>query len=183
MKRNWIVAALVAIAALVIVYQQIETRAKTAASMEGAAPKAGYRAPSLELAALGGETYRVGGKRDKPLLINFWASWCEPCQKEAPDLQAIYVKYEGRFDLYAVNLTSRDTQGEAEAMAKRFGFTFPILLDPDGAAEKRYEVRTIPTSYLIDSSGNVAEVLRVLDAGDLDAKLQGMIGGSINHDK
>lgn len=177
MKRNWIVAALVAAAIVVIVYQQLEARAKTAASVEGTAPKAGYQAPPLELAALGGETYRIGGKRDKPLLINFWASWCEPCQKEAPDLQAIYAKYEGRFDLYAVNLTSRDTQGDAEAMAKRFGFTFPILFDPDGAAERRYEVRTIPTSYLIDSGGNVAEVLRVLNADDLDAKLKRMIEG------
>src|SRR5690606_35627931 len=74
------------------------------------APLEGEAAPAFSLPGLdGGKVYSVGGRRDKPLIVNFWASWCGPCEKEMPELKALYEKYKDRIDLYAVNATKYDT--------------------------------------------------------------------------
>src|SRR4051794_16340982 len=92
----------------IAIYQNIQAKHKETILPTEEAPKASFLAPSFTLTGLDGSTYTVGGAREKPLFVNFWASWCGPCEEEAPDLVNLYNKYKGQFDLYAVNVTQGD---------------------------------------------------------------------------
>jgi cytochrome c biogenesis protein CcmG/thiol:disulfide interchange protein DsbE len=122
------------------------------------APKNNHLAPSFELPGLDGKNYRVGGRRDKLLLINFWASWCEPCHMEAGDLQSIYTTYKDQLDLYAVNVTYMDSQAEAVDFVLEYELTYPTLLDMSGdIARDKYWIDGYPTSYLVNQAGVIME--------------------------
>jgi thiol-disulfide isomerase/thioredoxin len=171
MKRNWMIMGVVLILAGIAVFQAIAARNEKAAVPAGVGPQPGLQAPLLELPALDGQTYKVGGKREKPLLLNFWASWCGPCREEAPDLTKLYDQYKDRFDVYAVNVTVQDELADAKAMVKEFDFKFPILLDYQGRSLDIYNYRAIPTSYLIDKNGAVAEIMHVIEPKHLEQRI------------
>lgn len=121
-------------------------------------PKKNHYAPPFELSALEGESqYKVGGKRDKVLIINFWAAWCGPCEVEAPDLKDIYEKHKDKLDLYAVNATKYDKLREAKDFVKEQGFVFPILTDAKGDVGDLYKVFYYPVSFIIDRDGVIRE--------------------------
>ncbi|MDB5056310.1 MAG: thiol-disulfide oxidoreductase ResA family protein [Bacilli bacterium] len=141
------------------------------------APKAHFQAPAFDLEGMDGQTYKVGGKRDKPVLVNFWASWCDACEIEAPDLKQLYDKYKGQFDLYAVNTTDKDHLADAQAFVKSHSLPFPILLDTKGKAADLYRFSFIPTSFLIDRNGVVVEVVNLLTAKELESKIKKLIKG------
>ncbi len=141
-----------------------------------AAPRLNMAAPSFQLTALDGATYQVGGPREKPLLLNFWASWCSPCEEEAPALASLYDKYKDKLDLYAVNLTENDDFDHVKAFTNRFKFHFPVLLDYKLEAAKKYRFQVIPTSFLIDTNGNIVDVINLLTFEELEKKLQKLIG-------
>ncbi|CAM4398433.1 TlpA family protein disulfide reductase [Paenibacillus alkaliterrae] len=118
-----------------------------------------FQAPSFELSGLNDATYSLASLKGKPVLINFWASWCGPCRKEAPELVRLYDKYKSEIEIYAVNLTSDDSLKGAIAFSKRYQFSFPVLLDEQGEVSKLYKVRSIPTTYFIDGSGKIMNVV------------------------
>lgn len=123
------------------------------------APKVGYTAPDFELQNLAGETIRLSDLRGKPVLINFWATWCGPCRLEMPDIQKIYRIYQGDFLVLAVNA---DEQERIVAkFAKDIGITFEVLLDPGANVQSVYQLRGYPTSFLLDREG----VIRVQHIG------------------
>jgi cytochrome c biogenesis protein CcmG, thiol:disulfide interchange protein DsbE len=122
-------------------------------------PKVGFKAPSFSLQSLEGKTYAMPTSDNKPVVVNFWASWCGPCRLEAPELVKIYKKYQGSIEIYAVNLTSQDRPEEAKAFADSFGFTFPVLLDKNNKSQVSdlYQVQAIPTTYFIDKNGLIVD--------------------------
>ncbi|MBP1989247.1 thiol-disulfide isomerase/thioredoxin [Paenibacillus eucommiae] len=176
MKKNLLVLALICILVGTAVYQNIQNRSKNVSTPTEQAPKADFLAPSFSLKSLDGTEYAVGGPRDKPLLLNFWASWCGPCEEEAPDLVKLYDKYKGKFDLYAVNVTQGDSIKNVEKFVKEHGFTFPVLLDKEGKVSDSYRFLFIPTSYLIDRDGVVREVINVFSMEEMDRKINELIG-------
>lgn len=131
------------------------------------APKVGYTAPDFELQNLAGETIKLSDLRGKPVLINFWATWCGPCRLEMPDIQKIYEIYQGEFLVLAVNA---DEQERIVAkFAKDIGITFDVLLDPGANVQSVYQLRGYPTSFLVDDEG----VIRVQHIGLLhEAQLE-----------
>lgn len=131
--------------------------------------------PQLALQGLDGSDYRLGGARDKPLMINFWASWCGPCHEEAPDLSQVYERYKGKFDLYAVNITKDDSINLVQGFVKKYHYTFPVLLDTKGEAATAYRILFVPTSFLIDRKGRLFEVIHVLSPEELDKKIRLLI--------
>ncbi|WP_314001391.1 TlpA disulfide reductase family protein [uncultured Paenibacillus sp.] len=131
----------------------------------------GFQAPEFELKALDGGSYSLASLNGKPVLINFWASWCNPCRLEAPELVRLYAKYKGQIEVYAVNLTSDDTVKGAAAFAEEFGFTFPVLLDEKGTASKSYKIKSIPTTYFVDGNGQILDVVTGLASPDTLEKL------------
>ncbi|MCD9025627.1 peroxiredoxin family protein [Cohnella silvisoli] len=167
MKRNLIIVGLVLVAiAAVWIWDSPakEPAGQLAESSVGGAvdgnipkdpaPKDNHYAPSFSLASLDGtSSFKVGGKRDKVLIVNFWAAWCAPCELEAPDLKDIYEKHKDKLDLYAVNATKYDKLREAHDFVKEQKFVFPVLTDAKGDVGDLYKVFSYPISFIIDRNG------------------------------
>ena len=91
----------------------------------------------------------------KPLVLNFWASWCGPCKSEMPAFQQAYEQEDG-VQFLLVNMTGgRETQADAEALLEEEGYTFPVLFDLDLDAAMTYGVTALPTTYFLDAEGNL----------------------------
>jgi thiol-disulfide isomerase/thioredoxin len=124
------------------------------------APQKGFLAPDFQLETFGHETYRLSDLRGKPVLINFWASWCPPCRSEMPAIQKVYDEYRDQgFEVLAVNSTHQDNLGDAITFAQIRRLTFPILLDRDGSVGRQYEIRSLPTTFFVDSEGIIQDVV------------------------
>lgn len=124
------------------------------------APHEGFLAPDFTLSTFSGESYSLADFRGKPVLVNFWASWCPPCRTEMPAMQNVYDKYKDEgFTVLAVNTTYQDNLGDAITFAQIRQLSFPLLLDRDGSVASLYEVRSLPTSFFIDRQGIIQEVI------------------------
>lgn len=158
MKKNiGIVTLIVALVICALYQNQAKANIDDTTNMKES-PKPNFLAPSFELPGLDGQSYHVGGPRDKLLLINFWASWCEPCHMEAEDLQSIYTTYKDQLDLYAINATYLDSQAGAVDFVSEYELTFPTLLDVSGdVARGKYRIDGYPTSFLVNQAGVIVE--------------------------
>jgi len=124
------------------------------------APQEGFLAPDFRLETFDKEGYTLSELRGKPVLINFWASWCPPCRSEMPAIQKVYDEFQDQgFFVLAVNSTHQDNLGDAITFAQIRKLTFPILLDRDGSVGDLYEVRALPTTFFVDSQGIIQEVV------------------------
>lgn len=134
----------------------------------------GGSAPAIALAGLDGDKRTLRPPEGKLLVVNFWATWCEPCRKEARELQSFYEHHGDRVEIYAVNLTARDRLADVKAFATKYGLRFPVLLDRDSQAAEAYHVAALPTTYWIDADGIVAG----RNVGPVDeAWLEGLLAG------
>jgi len=122
----------------------------------GGALKKGDPAPELVLESLDGSTVRLSDYRGRPVLINFWASWCAPCREEMPELQKVFAAQQADgLVILAVNTTFQDRVEDVRRMRTELGLTFPILLDRDGKAAAAYRASAWPTSVFVDRQGRV----------------------------
>ena len=113
----------------------------------------GEAAPKFTLKNRAGEDVAVEAK-GKPYIINFWATWCPPCQAEIPDLAAFHAAHKDAVDFYAVNL-QEDAAPVEKFMGERKA-DLPVVLDTKGTAATLYGVRAIPTTVVVDKEGKVA---------------------------
>jgi thiol-disulfide isomerase/thioredoxin len=131
--------------------------------------------PPQSMKGLDGKEYSVGGPRDKPMLLNFWASWCGPCHEEVPALKQVYERYGSGFDLYAVNVSKGDRMKDVKSFVSQYGLKFPVLLDTTGGAANDYRILFVPTSFLIDKEGRLVEIIHVLPPDELEQKVKKLI--------
>ena len=126
-------------------------------------------APALALNDLGGAPRTLGDYRGRILLVNFWATWCEPCRDELASINKLQEKLAGKpFVVLLINY------GEARArvadFVKRESIVFPILLDPNQDASKAWRVRVLPSSFLVGPDGRVRyKVIGEIDWAQADA--------------
>jgi thiol-disulfide isomerase/thioredoxin len=127
-----------------------------AVSDQHAAPLPGFAAPDFVLPAVVGPDITLTELRGKPVVLNFWATWCPPCRAEMPYFEAVSQNYAGRVAIIGVD------QGETLEQVARFassvGVTYPLLLDEDSSVSRVYQVNALPTTFFIDRRGVVREV-------------------------
>ena len=101
---------------------------------------------------------QVGSLHGRPAAINFWASWCEPCRREAPDLERLSRELHGSASVVGVDWT--DGLDSARAFIREHNMTYPNLRDQDGVVGQRYGLIGLPSTFILDSHGRISEVLR-----------------------
>lgn len=123
----------------------------------------GKAVPALGLTDLDGKTWNLAALKGQPVMLNFWATWCEPCRAEMPSLERVATRHE-RAGLVVLAVNYK----EAAPVIRRFldasPFSLPILLDRDGAAAAAWTPRVFPTTVLIDRHGTPRHSV----LGDLD---------------
>jgi thiol-disulfide isomerase/thioredoxin len=117
-------------------------------------PWAGATTPPLALTGLDGRTVGLRDFRGRVLLVNFWATWCEPCREEIPALERLQARLKDQpFELLMVNY------GESTATVKQFmaklGVTAPVALDPEKRNAAKWRVAGLPTTFLVDARGRI----------------------------
>lgn len=113
----------------------------------------GEPAPEFELQSLDGESISLGDYRGSAVLINFWATWCAPCELEMPDIEEKYQEFNPDLKVIAVNFD--EPPEDVEAFVDKLGLTFDMVLDPGSVVQELYRVRGYPTSYFVDQDGNL----------------------------
>ena len=95
--------------------------------------------------------------KGKPIIINFWASWCPPCAAELPDFETMYKKYGDHVEFMMINMTDgyQETLEKAYNHLSKNGYTFPVYYDIEGDAGNAYNVMNLPATYVIDAEGNI----------------------------
>ena len=110
-----------------------------------------------------GDVLRLSDLRGKVVVLNFYASWCGPCRRELPDFEVISKEFSGSVAFLAVNV--RESPADALRILQETGATFPAVLDPDGDVARRYGLRGMPTTFVLDGAG----VVRKMGPGAIDA--------------
>jgi cytochrome c biogenesis protein CcmG/thiol:disulfide interchange protein DsbE len=111
----------------------------------------GTIAPDFSLKNLDGEQVRLEELRGRPVVINFWASWCGPCELEMPAIQLRQERYAP--DLVILGVNAGEPLDDARAFSNRLGLTFEILLDDHEEIQQLYRVLGLPTTFFIDAEG------------------------------
>jgi peroxiredoxin len=148
-RARWAVVAGLVVAALVV--------AELASG--GGSQETGRQAPPLPTKALRPPGTSLAQLRGKPALIDFFASWCDPCAEEAPTLRKLSVALTGEATVVAVDWD--DAGGPARAFVRKNGWTFPVLADTDGSVGESYGVTTgLPTSFVLSPTGRIVATFR-----------------------
>ena len=130
--------------------------------------RVGDTAPNFWLQLEDGRYVRLSDLKGKPVVINFWATWCPPCRAEMPE----FVKTAADEDLVVLAVNDGEDRKAVEEFAAAFGMKMPVVLDRDGMLGERYLVQGLPTTYFIDSQGKLSSmVVGQITPEALDAKL------------
>ncbi|MEM7562102.1 MAG: TlpA disulfide reductase family protein [Pseudomonadota bacterium] len=122
-------------------------------------------APNFTLKSLEGKNLKLSEMRGDVILINFWASWCGPCRKEMPLLNALHNKYEP-LGFKVVGINVEENSADARGFMRDFPVDFPILLDSTNKVSKLYDVVAMPTTVVVDRDGNMRYLHKGYKPGD-----------------
>ncbi|UOQ42957.1 TlpA family protein disulfide reductase [Halobacillus salinarum] len=120
--------------------------------------KPGDKAKDFTLETLDGKQVKLKDLKGKKVFLNFWATWCPPCQEEMPELERFYQTYGNEVEILAVNATGTEKGvDEVRKYMNKHGYHFPVGLDKDLSVNNNYQALTIPTTYFIGTDGKIQE--------------------------
>jgi cytochrome c biogenesis protein CcmG, thiol:disulfide interchange protein DsbE len=146
------------------------------------APRAGFLAPRFTLQSTTGQNISISELTGRPVLINFWASWCPPCRAEMPAMQRVFEDYQDQgFVILAINTAYQDNPQEALSFLQEHGITFPVLWDLDGNVSRQYQIRALPSTFFLDADGVIHEVILggPISEGYFRVQIERLLEGSI----
>lgn len=135
--------------------------------------------PDFTAYDLEGNEVKLSDYFGKPIVLNFWASWCGPCKSEMPHFEEKYLELKDEVTFLMVNMTdnSRETVEIASKFIADSGYTFPLLYDTASSAAYTYSVYSLPTTYFIDAEGNgIAQATGAIDAATLQRGIDMIYG-------
>ena len=115
--------------------------------------EAGKPAPDFTLTTFEGDQIKLSELRGKVVVVNFWASWCKPCEQEAADMETAWRLYKDRGDVVFVGIDWTDTEPEAMGYLKKFDITYPNGPDLATRISQAYRTTGVPETYIIDQNG------------------------------
>jgi peroxiredoxin len=133
-------------------------------------PQEGYTAPDFTLEGLDGQPVSLSDWRGRPVLINFWATWCGPCEIEMPTIQAAHNAHQEQ-GFVVLAIAVEDSASNVQRFMEKYNLTLQPLLD-DGTASRVYQVFGLPTSFFVTADGKIAAVhTGLLTAGQIEEYL------------
>jgi peroxiredoxin len=140
-----------------LIFVQAAIAKEEAKIIDGNKAIKGQKAPRFEVSTLDGEKFNLEDSLGKkPIVISFWATWCEPCKKELPYVQKFYEKYSDSVDVIAISIDTLKNKKVLTNTVKELGLKFPIGMDPDNKLrQKIYISDKVPFLVVIDKSGKV----------------------------
>lgn len=181
-KNILLTALLVMLLALSVVgYQQLSVAHNPASVDSGLAGKQEklVQAPDFTVLDSDGNEVRLSDFAGTPIVLNFWATWSSPCQREMPDFDAAWAEYGDDVVFMMVNMTdgSRDTVEGVKAFLSEKGYQFPVYYDTTYAAAYAYGASSLPTTIFIDAQGYIlgGQVGRISNAANLIAGIEALL--------
>ena len=135
-------------------------------------------APDFTMFDFDGNAVKLSDFRGKPVILNFWASWCGPCKAEMPDLEAAWQTHGDQVQFLIVNLTDgrSETVEAASSYIASQGYTFPVYYDVNMEGALAYSVYAIPMTYFIDASGQIRAIQEgMIQAEVLESNIQALL--------
>jgi cytochrome c biogenesis protein CcmG/thiol:disulfide interchange protein DsbE len=152
LSRLWRILAWVGLFALLVVVAMVLLRKQQGPVALGQKP------PSFTLTTFDGQEITPADMAGKVVLVNFWASWCKPCEQEAADLEAAWKYYQPRGDVLFLGIAWTDTEPASLAYLKKFGITYPNGPDLGTSISQAYRTTGVPETYIIDKNGKLASL-------------------------
>jgi len=149
-RVGWLVAFVVVVALLLLMYFGLRN------AQQGPIGK-GDLVPNFTLTTFEGEQFDLSSHQGKVIVLNFWASWCKPCEQEAADLEAVWRFYQDRGDVLFLGVDYVDTEPEALAYLEKFEITYPNGPDLGTRISQEFRIRGVPETYFIDREGRLAD--------------------------
>ncbi len=138
-------------------------------------PRVGEPAPDFTLDLLDGSTLALADLSGEIAVINFWATWCAPCEDELPDLQTVWDQYRDQ-DVAFVGIAIQEEKDEVQQMLSRLDITYPQGLDPTQGIALSYGITGVPETFVVDAEGSVAYVyIGPVGAEELRAELDSLL--------
>ena len=161
MNRDFRIFFYVAILTLSLIWIYFSRIPVEATSDSGKmAPHTGFLAPEISLLDTHGNEIKLTELRGRPVIVNFWATWCPPCRAEMPAMQRVEMDYaDEEVIILAVNSTNQDSLPAVTQFIDEFGISFPVVLDTQGIAANTYQVSSLPTTFFIERDGMISDVV------------------------
>ena len=115
--------------------------------------KIGSAAPDVELIDMNRNKIELSNMRGSVVFVNFWATWCESCVNEMPSIEALFSQMSGNKKFRLVTILFRDDESRALSYMNANGYNFPVFLNPDGSAAKKFGITGVPETFIIDKKG------------------------------
>ena len=184
MKRDPVILVVVAIViSLMLVFGIQKTRHASLASgglQGGGANLQGQPAPDFSLASLDGKTLKLSDFHGKAVLLNFWATWCEPCKIEMPWFVDLQKKY-GPQGLQILGVAMDDASSkDIAAFAKKMGVNYPIVIGKEAVGDQYGGLPYLPSTFYIDRDGKVVQrVFGLVSRSEIESDIQKALGSQV----